>query len=234
MSTAVHFGAGNIGRGFLGQLYWQSGWETVFVDVVDAVVDTLNARGSYNIHIVDEHPEVLTIERVRAVHGSDREAVAEAVAACDLASVAVGVGALIHVAPALAAGIARRADTAGAPLDIVVCENLLNAADTLRGLILDKLESEAQRAFVRDRVGFVGTVVSRMVPVVPEAKRAEDPLYVAVEVRDDTPLLNGFDPRFEPLICHRGDSLFLRFQTGGVVNFFTYYWSTEQKVAAVR
>ncbi|HUT36345.1 MAG TPA: mannitol-1-phosphate 5-dehydrogenase [Planctomycetota bacterium] len=180
MSTAVHFGAGNIGRGFLGQLYWQSGCDTVFVDVVDAVVAALNERGSYTLQIVDEHCQALAIDRVRAIHGRDVEAVAEAIAACDLASTAVGVRALPHIAAPLATGLARRAERSGEPLNVVVCENLLDAAHALREAVLEATPPAA-RAFVAERVGFVSTVVSRMVPIVPESVRARDPLYVAVE-----------------------------------------------------
>ncbi len=180
MNTAVHFGAGNIGRGFLGQLYWQSGWETVFVDVVDEVVSALNERRAYTLQIVDEQCRALTIDHVRALHGRDVEAVAEAIAACDLASTAVGVRALPHIVPSLAAGLARRAERSAEPLNVVVCENLLDAARTLREAVLNAAPPHA-RAFIAERVGFVSTVVSRMVPVVPEHVRARDPLYVAVE-----------------------------------------------------
>ncbi|MBM4041194.1 MAG: mannitol-1-phosphate 5-dehydrogenase [Planctomycetes bacterium] len=180
MSTAVHFGAGNIGRGFLGQLYWQSGWETVFVDVVDAVLAALNERGGYTLQIVDAQCQALAIDHVRAIHGRDPEAVAEAIASCDLASTAVGVRALPHIVKPLALGLARRAERSAEPLNVVVCENLLDAAHALREQVLGAAPPAA-RAFIAERVGFVSTVVSRMVPVVPEAVRARDPLYVAVE-----------------------------------------------------
>ena len=42
---AVHFGAGNIGRGFIGSLLYQSGYETCFVDVNSEVVDLINEKG---------------------------------------------------------------------------------------------------------------------------------------------------------------------------------------------
>ena len=187
MSTAVHFGAGNIGRGFLGQLYWQSGWETVFVDVIEDVVRALNERHGYEIHIIDDRSEVLAIDRVRAIHGREAQGVAEAVAACDLASTAVGVRALDHVVPSLAAGLGLRAKGSGRPLNVIVCENLLDAAATLRGKILDAVDEPA-RSFIRDRVGFVSTVVSRMVPVVPLEVRARDLLYVAVEAYATLPV----------------------------------------------
>jgi len=219
MKTAVHFGAGNIGRGFLGQLYWQSGWQTLFVDVADEVVAALNERHRYEIHIIDEQSEVLTIDNVRAIHGRDQEAVAEAVAGCDLASTAVGVGALEHVAAPLAAGLKRRAEGSGKALNVVVCENLLDAAERLRASVLDALDERARR-YVRQRVGFVATVVSRMVPVVPEEVRARDPLYVAVEayatlpvdgeafvgqppaIRGMAPVPNIFAHEERKLFCH--------------------------------
>lgn len=188
LKTAVHFGAGNIGRGFLGQLYHQSGFRTVFVDVDDRVVEALNARGRYDIQIVgDEHCEANPVRNVSAIHGEDVGSVAEAVAGCDLASCAVGVRALPHIAASLAAGLARRADGSGEPLNVVVCENLLDAADTLRDDVLEAVDA-AHRAFVRERVGFVATVVSRMVPTVPDEIRERHPLYVAVEAYQTLPV----------------------------------------------
>lgn len=38
----VQFGAGNIGRSFTGRLFSSSGYETVFIDVNETVVDLIN------------------------------------------------------------------------------------------------------------------------------------------------------------------------------------------------
>ncbi|MCC6154190.1 MAG: mannitol-1-phosphate 5-dehydrogenase, partial [Candidatus Hydrogenedentes bacterium] len=67
MKKAVHFGAGNIGRGFLGQLYFESGYETTFVDVADALIAGLNERRAYPLRILDEVSYTMLIENVRAV-----------------------------------------------------------------------------------------------------------------------------------------------------------------------
>ena len=40
---AVHFGAGNIGRGFVGLLLHEGGYEVVFSDVSAGLVDAINA-----------------------------------------------------------------------------------------------------------------------------------------------------------------------------------------------
>jgi len=178
---AVQFGAGNIGRGFTGQLFTESGYEVVFVEVVDELVRLINERGSYPIEIARDRPEIVTIRNVRAVHGSDREAVAREILDASIVCTAVGVNFLREVAPAIAKGIKLRADARVArPLNIIICENLLHASDVLRGYVLEELPSE-YAAYVHDHVGLVESVVSRMVPVMTEEQRRRDPLLVVVE-----------------------------------------------------
>src|SRR5690349_4578030 len=104
--TVVQFGAGNIGRGFMGHLFTEAGYEVVFVDVVPEVVWALNGRRAYPLRLAGpDRFETLTIRPVRAVDGRDLEAVAREIAACDFVCTAVGVPALPHLAPGLAAGI---------------------------------------------------------------------------------------------------------------------------------
>ena len=40
MKQAIMYGAGNIGRGFIGQLFHMSGYEISFIDVNMTVIDT--------------------------------------------------------------------------------------------------------------------------------------------------------------------------------------------------
>ena len=51
---AVHFGAGNIGRGFVGLLLHEGGYELVFSDVAAPLVDAINAESEYTVHEVGE------------------------------------------------------------------------------------------------------------------------------------------------------------------------------------
>jgi mannitol-1-phosphate 5-dehydrogenase len=179
MKKAVHFGAGNIGRGFLGQLYSQSGWETVFVDVDDVVLDALNERGGYQIHIVDRESYIIDVENVRAVRGMDTDAVAAEIEQADLVSTAVGQNVLKAIAPPLAEGITLRAG-GGNPLNILLCENMLNAAETVRTYLGEHVPDHAS-PYLAEKVGLIETVIGRMVPMTPPEKREEDPLYIAVE-----------------------------------------------------
>src|SRR3954468_20132494 len=75
---AVHFGAGNIGRGFIGQLLHESGYDIIFVDVRDDVVDALKTEGRYEVILADEGEEHIPVDRVTALHSSrDAEEVTE-------------------------------------------------------------------------------------------------------------------------------------------------------------
>src|SRR3990172_6457182 len=110
MSKVVQFGAGNIGRGFTTQLFRESGWEVVFVDVVEEVVRLINERKSYPIEIAGPGAEIITITGVRAVNGNDRGSVAAEIKDASLVRTAVGVNALKYITPALSMGIKARAD----------------------------------------------------------------------------------------------------------------------------
>jgi mannitol-1-phosphate 5-dehydrogenase len=202
MKTAVQFGAGNIGRGFIAQLYCESGLETAFVDVVPEVVQALNERRSYTIHIVGPDAEDVPVHNVHAVHGNDQAAVAEAVATSQIVSTAVGAGVLKHIAPNLAAGLALRHERDGGPLNILICENLHDAKDVLQDLIAEHLPPDSRDAILA-KTGFVQAVVSRMVPL--QDRDPHDPLAIRVEaykrlpvdgqaVKGDLPPIVGVEP----------------------------------------
>ena len=78
MKLAVQFGAGGIGRGFLGQLLTESDYQVIFVDVDADLVDALNQQGSYPLQLVGDRNETLTISNVSAIEAHQSDAVAEA------------------------------------------------------------------------------------------------------------------------------------------------------------
>ncbi len=206
MLKAVQFGAGNIGRGFTAQLFHESGYEVVFVDVVEETIKLINNRGSYPIHIVGDETFTVHIDKIRAVDGRNVDAVAREIMDSSIVCTAVGVNALRHVAPAIAGGIRLRAEAHVAePLNVIICENLLDASRILRGYILDHLPPEHTEYF-DTHVGLVESVVSRMVPVMTKDQRRIDPLSVYVEAYKRLPVARrgfvgpppeivGFEPR---------------------------------------
>lgn len=188
MRKAVQFGAGNIGRGFTGQLFSESGFEVVFVDVVPELVRMLNERRSYPIRIACENPWTVTVKNVRAVDGRDIKAVADEICTATLMCTAVGVNVLPKVAPTIAEGIKARADAdVNEPINIIICENLQNMAEFLKGEVKKHLH-EQYHDYLEYKVGFVESVVGRMVPVMTEEQKAEDPLLVVVEPYKHLPI----------------------------------------------
>ncbi len=181
MKTAVQFGAGNIGRGFTGQLFSESGYEVVFVDVIPEVVDALNREGQYTIRIASDNPEEIVVRNVRAVNGRDMDAVAREVAGCDIACTAVGVNVLGTIAKPIRTGLeARQSERPDEPLNIIICENMRDAAGALREMVLNGASQEF-RSWVGRNVGFSQAVVGRMVPVRTAEERAADLLGIRVE-----------------------------------------------------
>lgn len=169
--TAVIFGAGNIGRGFLAQLVHESGMEIIFVDVVPHVLALLAENSTYQIHIVGDVPDNYTISNYRVINGSDRDAVADSIISTSIVFTAVGAAALPHIAPTLAAGIKLRSRQSEVPLNIIICENLVNVGEKLRDLVAEYLSDDQ----LNECVGFVPAVVSRMAPLqTPEEAKSLD------------------------------------------------------------
>ena len=159
---AVHFGAGNIGRGFVGLLLHDAGYEVVFADVADALIAQLAEADSYSVHEVGENPATRTVDNFRAVNSGTQEAqLIEEIATADIVTTAVGPHILKFVAPAIAKGIAARA--AGlAPLQVMACENAINASDILRESIVQSWDEAA--GSLADSAVFANTAVDRIVP----------------------------------------------------------------------
>ncbi|MFN2157822.1 MAG: mannitol-1-phosphate 5-dehydrogenase [Anaerolineae bacterium] len=189
MDTAVIFGAGNIGRGFIGQLFSESGYEVVFVDVDRPLLDALNANHAYTIELVDnDGARALRVGPVRAIAAGDSAAVAAAVAGAAIMATAVGARVLPAIAPNVAAGIRLRQQSgAAAPLNCIVCENLKGAASVIRDLVAGHL-SPNERAYLDEHVGFVNTVIGRMVPPLTSEMRARDPARIRVEPYKELPV----------------------------------------------
>ena len=189
MKQAIIFGAGNIGRGFIGQLLSESGYEVTFADVDWLLLETLNDRSRYAIRLVtNEQTEEVTVGPVRAIHSGDLDAVAEAVSRAEIGATAVGAGILKHIAPAVAAGIARRAQLGvTVPFNLILCENLHGAAAIFRAMVLAALPAE-HHAYLAAHIGFVDTVIARMVPPLTPELRAQDPSLILVEPYKELPV----------------------------------------------
>ena len=149
MKQAVMYGGGNIGRGFIGATLSQSGYEVTFIDVAEPVVKALQEKKQYPVRYVSsEGHEDVTIEHVTAVNGNDQEAASEAIANCDIMATAVGARILKFIVGNIVAGLRKRWARDDRPLNIIICENLMDANKVMEGMLKDLLtDEEKKRAF---------------------------------------------------------------------------------------
>ena len=174
--TAVHFGAGNIGRGFVGLILHRAGYQVVFADVADPLIDALTATPSYQVRAVGAASSTETVDNYRAVNSRrDEPAVVDEIASADIVTTAVGPTVLKFIAPVIAAGLRKRPGGA-APVAVMACENAVNATDVLAGHIREQVP-DAEWPAVTARTVFANTAVDRIVP----AQSGQDGLDVTVE-----------------------------------------------------
>lgn len=166
---AVHFGAGNIGRGFVGELLHESGYEVVFADVADALIDALDAADSYRVTEIGEGGKTTVVTDFRAINSRTDEArLVDEISTADVVTTAVGPRILPFVAPVIARGIERRIEIGqdaidGGRIAVFACENAINATSLLEAEVRAALpEADADR--LDAVVAFANTAIDRIVP----------------------------------------------------------------------
>ena len=161
---AVHFGAGNIGRGFIGNLLYQSGFETCFVDVNSELVNLINEKKQYRVELANEAHEGLLVKNVRAINSATNpELVIETIAKADLVTAAVGPNVLPFIAGLLADGLKERLIQTGQPLTIIACENMIGGSAFLKEKVYEKLTEDEKSQF-DNCFSFPNAAVDRIVP----------------------------------------------------------------------
>ena len=175
---AVHFGAGNIGRGFIGEILFNNDFIIDFVDINTTIIDALKERGEYEIELADSSQKRIQVTGVSGLNNQQEpEAVVQAVAAAQLVTTAIGPNVLPFIAELIAQGIQlRREQEVTQPLDVIACENMIGGSDYLREKVLAFLDS-GDKAYVEEYIGFPNAAVDRIVPLQEHA----DPLFVSVE-----------------------------------------------------
>lgn len=179
--NAVMYGGGNIGRGFIGAILSQSGYEVTFIDVAEPVVRALQKNRTYPVRYVSSDGyEDVWVENVTAVNGNDTEAVSDVIANCDIMATAVGARILKFIVPNIVTGLRKRWAMNKGPLNIIICENLMDANKVLEEMLKEQL-TETEQARFDETVGLVEASIGRMVPVQTEEMKDGEPLRVCVE-----------------------------------------------------
>lgn len=176
MKKAVQFGAGNIGRGFIGALLSQSGYQVVFADVAEAIIDKINEDKTYTVRVMDVDCKDQKIENISGVNSTKPEAIDE-IASADLVTTAVGLVILPRIAPTIAQAIEKRMENGvKEPMNMIACENAIRGTSQLKKAVYENL-SDAGKAYADEYVGFADCAVDRIVPPV----KSENFIDVVVE-----------------------------------------------------
>ena len=176
MKKAIQFGAGNIGRGFIGGLLSEAGYHVVFADVNQEIVDKINEDKKYTIYVKDVESKEIVITDISAVNSTKPELIDE-IKEAEIITTAVGVRILPIIAPSIAEGIkARKENGSEKYLNIIACENAIKASSQLKEAVYGNLNDE-EKAYADKYVGFPDCSVDRIVPPV----RLDNPIDVVVE-----------------------------------------------------
>ncbi|KMY50237.1 mannitol-1-phosphate 5-dehydrogenase [Peribacillus loiseleuriae] len=159
---ALHFGAGNIGKGFIGNLLRKTGYEVCFVDVNQEMIDRINRRNSYSVELLDENHTVETIFSVSALNSIIQEKrVIEAIVSADIITTSVGVANLSKISKVLAKGLLERIAQNEKKIDVIANENAINASSTLKKEV-EKIVSSKELAQINSLVGFPNSAIDRL------------------------------------------------------------------------
>lgn len=184
----IMYGAGSIGRGFIGALFSEIGYEVVFVDVNDSVVQMINEEKKYPQIIANPTQDIHWITNIRAVDGKDHTAVINEIADADILATAVGAPVLEKIAPIIAQGLVKRwENNPSNTIDLLICENLMDADILLKHYLLEALPEE-YHSIMESNLGLVETSIGRMVPPALPGSSNEHPLAVRVESYDFLPV----------------------------------------------
>jgi mannitol-1-phosphate 5-dehydrogenase len=176
----VLFGAGKIGRSFIGQVFSRSGFEVVFVDINPQLIDLLNQHKQYNVVIKsNKGDEVICVTNVRGIHLENTEKVVAELADAALAALSVGQQGMPAALPLISKSLLLRKKKHGAwPLDIIIAENMRNADQYIQIELTRLLPVDYP---INDLLGLVETSIGKMVPIMSKKDMLEDPLQVFAE-----------------------------------------------------
>ncbi|ODJ56698.1 mannitol-1-phosphate 5-dehydrogenase [Brochothrix thermosphacta] len=168
MKKAIHFGAGNIGRGFIGALLNEASYEVTFADLNQTVIEQLNTQKQYKVVTAEPTPQESLIKPVAGLNsGSQITEVEDLIGEATFLTTAIGAGILPLIAPAIAKAITKRVQHSREPLYVIACENQISATDILRDAILAAVDAET-KVKIKEYVHFCNSAVDRIVPAQPE------------------------------------------------------------------
>ncbi|GAB2025455.1 mannitol-1-phosphate 5-dehydrogenase [Lactovum odontotermitis] len=168
MKKAVHFGAGNIGRGFIGEILFKNDFEITFIDVSAALIDQLNQQHEYEIVLAEETQQKIKVEGVCGINSrTNPNDVIKAIREADIVTTAVGPQVLPYIAELTARGIQARREMNKGPIDFIACENMIGGSQFYLKEV-EKYLADEDAEYAHYCAGFPDAAVDRIVPAQPD------------------------------------------------------------------
>ena len=180
VNKVLIFGAGKIGRSFIGPVFYKGNYDLVFVDIDKNLINELNKRGNYDVVIKSESGETtLRIKNARGVHFNEYEKVINELFTTGIMAISVGSNGLKAALPLIAEGLKKRySDRRGYPLDIIIAENIRDGSDFFRNELQKLLPGDYP---INQLVGLIETSIGKMVPIMNNRDLDEDRLRIFAE-----------------------------------------------------
>jgi mannitol-1-phosphate 5-dehydrogenase len=172
----VVFGAGATGRGHVGLLAWQAGFDMVFVDRKPQLVETLRKAGQYVVKLYGDKNQEIVVSGYRVYDSHERAAIAKEIRDAALVLTSVFDQNLADVAVTVALGIGECMRSGRTnPLNFIACENMMDSSSQLGRHVFSHLNAN-EADWCEEHVGFPDCMISRVVP-----RPEPDPLVVVAE-----------------------------------------------------
>jgi mannitol-1-phosphate 5-dehydrogenase len=168
---ALHFGAGNIGRGFIGRALSESGFRVFFSDIDQNIVDAINDNKEYSIKIAGtDKQKVVHVKKVTAINSNDPEII-KIISSVNLITTSVGPSSLNKIALIVAKGILFKiTEQSITSLNIIACENKIKASSFLKQEVLKQLPIK-YHDYLNKYIGFVDCSIDTIIPLMKKENK---------------------------------------------------------------
>lgn len=190
---ALHFGAGNIGRGLIGDVLSKNQFNITFVDTNENVIKQINEDSGYTLEFTNEEESEIFINHVMALNGVKEAAqIISSFPEFNIITTSVGADNLNKVAKTIKQGLLKSSAN-GQHMPVLANENIVNATDILKEEI-KKISSGEEWDTIERNTSFLNTAIDRQcMPKMSDGKSiiTVEPYHEwVIECNDDNNLVN--------------------------------------------
>jgi len=165
-------GAGKIGRGFIGQLFYNSGYKLWFIDASGELVKQLNTEKKYRVDLAgipSDETEYIRLEG--AFTPEDQQGIGQVLDRIEIMVMSVGARNLETTAVFVRELLMER--DFNQRLNWLICENAVDPARKVMDILLEGADAR-MNAFLQEKLGLIETQVLRTgMPAKPEILEKE-------------------------------------------------------------